>query len=109
MSKKHNKQKSTGHKLPSQPAGPAISRRGKKTILAGAGALVAGFVVLALADPSGQNAAARLAPFIIIGAYAAIGAGIVLPDPDKSGTRSDAAASGSSDGKSFESEKHSAQ
>ena len=105
MSKKHNKQKSTLHKIPTPTAGPVISRRGKKTILAGAGALVAGFIVLALADPSGQNVAARVAPFIIIGAYAAIGAGIVLPDPDKSGPRPDV----SSDGKSLESEKYSAQ
>ncbi|PKN01472.1 MAG: hypothetical protein CVU77_05075 [Elusimicrobia bacterium HGW-Elusimicrobia-1] len=109
MSKKYNKQKTAGHKTLPQPAAPAISRIGKKTILAGAGALVAGFIILALADPSGQNTAARLAPFIIIGAYAAIGVGIVLPDPDKTASRFDAPDSGSSDGKSPESDKHAVQ
>lgn len=58
-----------------------ISRRGRRTIYLGIGAVIAGFAVLSFADPAGQNFAASLSPFIIIGGYAVIGVGIILPDP----------------------------
>lgn len=58
-----------------------ISRRGWKVIGAGAGAVAAGFIVLSFTDPAGQNWASNLCPFLILGGYATIGAGIMTPDP----------------------------
>lgn len=58
----------------------AISSRGKKTIGAGVALLIIGFVVLSFTDPEGRNWASTLSPFLILGAYAVIAAGIFLPD-----------------------------
>lgn len=57
-----------------------LSKRGKKVIGAGIALLVVGFIVLSLTDSAGQNWASTLSPFLILGAYAVIGVGIVLPD-----------------------------
>ena len=65
---------------------PTLSRRGKKTILAGIGAVVIGFIILAFADPEGKNLAATISPFVIILGYVTIGAGIILPDKNKTTT-----------------------
>lgn len=58
-----------------------ISKRGWKTIFLGAGIAAAGYVVLSFTDPAGQNWASNLCPFLILGGYACIGVGIILPDP----------------------------
>jgi hypothetical protein len=60
---------------------PAISRRGWKIVGAGVAFLVVGYVVLCFTDPRGQNWASVLSPFLILGGYAIIGAGILQPDP----------------------------
>lgn len=62
---------------------PGISRRGWKTIGAGIGLLVVGFTVLCFTDPRGQNWASVASPFLILGGYAVIGAGILAPDPEE--------------------------
>ena len=58
----------------------AISSRGKRVILGGICMVIAGFIILAFADPEGRNFASHLAPFVIIAGYATIGIGIILPD-----------------------------
>lgn len=60
----------------------AISLRGKKTIAAGVGVLILGFVILTMTDPEGRNWASHLSPLLILGAYAVIAVGIFLPDED---------------------------
>ena len=62
----------------SSPAG--ISRLGRKIIFSGIAVLVAGFLVLTKTDPSGQNLASMLSPFLILGGYFIIGIGIFVPD-----------------------------
>ncbi len=57
-----------------------VSRRGWKVIGAGIGIVAVGFFLLSLTDPAGQNWASNLCPFVILGGYAAIGFGIVLPE-----------------------------
>lgn len=42
-----------------------------------------GFYLLSLTDPAGQNWASVVSPFVILGGYAVIGGGIVLPDPEE--------------------------
>ena len=66
---------------PPAPVKPLISRRGCKVIGGGIGLLIIGYFVLSKADSMGQNWAATLSPFLILGGYAAIGIGIVLKDP----------------------------
>jgi hypothetical protein len=58
-----------------------ISRRGWKVIGSGVGAAALGYIVLAFTDPRGQNMASVISPFLILGGYATIGAGILLKDP----------------------------
>ncbi len=65
---------------PEQKKIVGISRLGKRVILAGVAVLIAGYFVLAKTDPMGQNWASRLSPFLILGGYALIGLGIVVPD-----------------------------
>jgi len=69
---------------PPQPPKPVklsgISRTGKKIILAGMGLLAVGYLVLTKTDPAGQNWASMLSPFLILGGYAVIGVGIIVPD-----------------------------
>ncbi|MFA6091674.1 MAG: hypothetical protein WCU88_04235 [Elusimicrobiota bacterium] len=83
MSAKKNKKKSSGPLI--APDGPreeeSLSKRGWKTLLSGIGLLVLGFVVLSFTDPMGRNWASRLSPFLILGAYCVIAAGILLPEP----------------------------
>ena len=49
--------------------------------MAGGAVVLLGFAVLSRADALGRNWAASLAPFLILGGYAAIGAGLFLPPP----------------------------
>jgi len=56
-----------------------ISKAGLKVIFTGAVVLAAGFFILTKTDPSGQNWASKLAPFLILGGYAVIGTGILVP------------------------------
>jgi hypothetical protein len=64
------------------PAAPLLSRRGKVVIGAGILVVAIGFYVLSLTDPAGRNWASHLCPFLILGGYALIGVGIMLPDPE---------------------------
>lgn len=57
-----------------------ISKRGWKVIGLGIGIVIIGFYVLSLTDPAGQNWASKLSPFLILGGYACIGVGIILPN-----------------------------
>ena len=61
-----------------------VSRRGWKVIGLGIGIAAIGYVVLSFTDPAGQNWASNLCPFLILGGYATIGVGIVLPDSAES-------------------------
>ncbi|MHB9155410.1 MAG: hypothetical protein ACYC5N_06930 [Endomicrobiales bacterium] len=72
-----NKKNKTAH-VPEKAAG--ISQTGKKVIMAGILVLIAGFLVLTRTDPAGQNWASNLSPFLILGGYALIGTGIVVPE-----------------------------
>lgn len=72
--------KTVKEKVPAPPPpSAALSPLGKKLIAAGGGLVLAGFAVLSRADSMGSNWAASLAPFLILGGYAAIGAGLFLP------------------------------
>ena len=70
---------------PNVPAPPSPSEgipfQGKALVGVGGVVVCLGFAVLSQADPLGRNWAACLAPFLILGGYAAIGAGLFLP-PD---------------------------
>ncbi len=79
---KHRKDALTSSK-PQTAAGSfgGVSKRGWKVIGAGVGVAALGYVVLSFTDPAGQNWASNLCPFLILGGYAAIAVGIVLPDP----------------------------
>lgn len=84
MKKKHKRDAPTpGQKAENaaESSHEAISRRGLKVIGIGLAALAGGFFALSRADSMGGNWEARLAPFLILGAYGAIGIGIMLPDP----------------------------
>jgi dipeptide/tripeptide permease len=67
---------------PAAPASPLLSRRGKIVIGIGVLTVALGFWLLTFTDPAGQNWASNLCPFVILGGYALIGIGIVLPDPE---------------------------
>jgi len=85
MSPKNKEKRGTRRGEPSgDGALDGLSSRGKKVMSAGAGAVVLGFIALSRADPMGRNAASLLASFLIVGGYAAIGAGILLPEPPPS-------------------------
>ena len=80
MSKKKDRQ-AQAKKGPSQTLKlEGISKRGWKVIGIGIGVVALGFLVLSFTDPAGQNWASNLCPFLILGGYATIGFGIVLPD-----------------------------
>jgi hypothetical protein len=95
MSKKHRKkeqqkkveEKGGGLPLPTE----TISGRGKKTIAAGIGVLVLGFIVLSLTDAHGRNWASVLSPFLILGGYAVIAAGIFVPSESEAAVAAPAA------------------
>ncbi|MBI2069397.1 MAG: hypothetical protein HYT79_02245 [Elusimicrobia bacterium] len=55
------------------PAKPLWTSGQWKIIAGGILTVAAGFIVLSRADPAGQNWASHLAPFLILGGYAAIG------------------------------------
>lgn len=61
------------------PPSEILSPRGKVLVAAGGISVLAGFAVLTRADALGRNWAASLAPFLILGGYAAIGVGLYLP------------------------------
>lgn len=61
------------------PPSELLSPRGKVLIAAGGSSVLLGFLVLTRADALGRNWAASLAPFLILGGYAAIGIGLFLP------------------------------
>ncbi len=59
---------------------PIISKSGWKVIGTGVGIAVLGYIVLCFTDPRGQNFASQLSPFLILGGYLTIGAGILVRD-----------------------------
>ena len=59
------------------PALKKLRSRGWKIIGAGAGIVIVGFIVLTFTDPAGQNWASNLSPFLILGGYGVIAAGIL--------------------------------
>jgi hypothetical protein len=61
------------------PPSELLSPRGKLLIMVGGSSVLLGFLVLTRADALGRNWAASLAPFLILGGYAAIGIGLFLP------------------------------
>lgn len=61
--------------LPYEP----LSSRGKKIAAAGGALVIAGFVLLSFADSKARNLPGLISPFLLIGGYAAIGAGLFLP------------------------------
>lgn len=63
-----------------------ISKLGVKVILAGTAVLIMGYFILTKADPSGQNWASKLSPFLILGGYTVIGAGILVPEKTNTGS-----------------------
>ena len=66
-------------KLPvTKPKG--IAPLGWKVILGGIALVGVGFYVLSLTDPQGRNWASNLCPFLILGGYAVIAVGIILPE-----------------------------
>lgn len=74
--------KTQKEKVPAPPPpSEALSSRGKALIAAGGASVLLGFAVLSRADALGRNWAATLAPFLLLGGYAAIGVGLFLP-PD---------------------------
>src|SRR4051812_27740661 len=56
-----------------------ISKRGWFFIGTGVFIGFLGYCLLTLTDPLGQNWASKISPFVIIGGYVLIGAGIVTP------------------------------
>jgi hypothetical protein len=70
----------TGGEKPLVPP-PTITRRGWKLVFSGIGVVVLGFFILSAADPSAQNWAGVVAPFVILGGYALIGFGIITKNP----------------------------
>lgn len=73
----------SGDRSPGRPAAQqvndpgGISVKGWKVIAAGIGTVVIGFIVLCFTDPAGQNWASTLSPFLILGGYGTIAAGIL--------------------------------
>jgi hypothetical protein len=65
--------------VPAPPPPSELSIHGKRLVLAGGILVALGFVVLGGADSMGRNWAASLAPFLILGGYAAVGVGLFLP------------------------------
>jgi hypothetical protein len=82
---KANIQAKSQHKAASSPATIkpvfSLSKVGKKALVAGIVVALVGYYILTLADPSGQNWAANLSPFLILGGYALVGLSIVVRDP----------------------------
>jgi hypothetical protein len=62
------------------PQGKSISRLGWKVIGAGIALLIVGYFILTKTDPAGQNWASNLSPFLILGGYATIAIGIIIPE-----------------------------
>ena len=77
MAKNKNRQAQAQKITIQQAAGGGISPRGWKVIEAGLGVVVIGFIVLCFTDPAGQNWASTLSPFLILGGYGTIAAGIL--------------------------------
>jgi len=76
---KHQQQQHSGQlQAPKKAAG--ISAMGKKMIVAGIAVLAIGYFVLTKTDPSGQNLASKISPFLILGGYVIIGIGIAFPE-----------------------------
>lgn len=79
---KKNRQQKRQAEIPPQAGVPdeAITPLGKKVIGMGVAVIVLGFIVLSRADPMGNNWAAHLSPFLILGGYILVGFGIFAPE-----------------------------
>lgn len=75
------KKKNTVKKDLSAPPPPteALSPLGRRLAWAGGALVISGFILLSFADAMGRNLPAMVSPFLLIGGYAAIGAGLFLP------------------------------
>jgi hypothetical protein len=85
MAKKHKKRDSgpRGETIPTLPPGQdRVSVRGKKVVLCGIASIALGFLTLTRTDPRGRNWASVLSPFLILGGYGIVAAGIFVPDPE---------------------------
>ncbi len=76
--------KNPRRQLTAVPAAP-VSRisfpsSAKKWLLAGLFSVVVGFVLLCWTDPSGQNWASTLSPFLLVGGYVLLGVGFYQAD-----------------------------
>lgn len=72
--------KTQKEKVPAPPPpSEALNPRGKLLVAAGGVLVLIGFAVLSRADALGRNWASAAAPFLILGGYAAMGAGLFLP------------------------------
>ncbi|HRY29117.1 MAG TPA: hypothetical protein P5079_03675 [Elusimicrobiota bacterium] len=81
MTKKMKTPPPAVHPRPVSLSEPILSKRGKIVIAAGIVTAAVGFFLVTFTDPAGQNWASNLCPFVILGGYALIGVGIVVPDP----------------------------
>lgn len=78
MAKNKNRQALAQGLSPAAAQTPSgISSKGWKVIGAGAGVVALGFIVLSFTDPAGQNWASCLSPFLLLGGYGTIAAGIL--------------------------------
>ena len=75
------KGKNTMKKNPPAPPLPyePVSSRGQKIAWAGGALVVAGFVLLSFADVRGRNLPSVISPFLLVGGYTAIAAGLFFP------------------------------
>lgn len=80
MAKKHKKPAPLAPAQKDQEEGGDITSRGWKVIALGLGTLVSGFLLLTRTDPAGRNWASDLSPLLILGGYAIIAWGILLPE-----------------------------
>lgn len=87
-SKNKNKLNKQFQKNRLMPLGPdpfkygGISKRGWKVIGLGVAIAAIGYYVLSLTDPAGQNWASNLSPFLLLGGYATLAIGIILPEKE---------------------------
>ncbi|MBI4386582.1 MAG: hypothetical protein HY551_04310 [Elusimicrobia bacterium] len=66
-------------------AAGTLSALGKKLILVGLISVAGGFFVLSRTDPYGRNRASHLAPYLLLGGYGLIAAGLLAKNGETEG------------------------